>query len=380
MLICRHELGASPVSEEHHRAIDRALILWATYNRHSALLHVVAASMELIEKYHPALFNCVLEENNVNLLNRMLKTKSTGPEVYSLCCRAAHFGHLEIIKALSKASIDFNAYGSLLGSANHLPLTEASLASHIKVIDYLLQKGANPNLHTDYFQGALEAAATSGGLKGLQACKLLIDARANVRNTDALLRSYARGNREIMKLLLNAGADVNALYPALPWTLLYVGIWINYRLLLLGANINKQQDGASLYEDKTALLEAFFAIKPDVDIIELLIGAGAEINIGSLEDSGYRLLLEAIRSCDYNLVRILIQEGANPSGRPSLYTTSTPLALAAKEGSFEIMYYLLRNGARVVGFKRIAVRIPAHLANGKDYKGILTKLKQADRL
>lgn len=87
---------------------------------------------------------------------------------------------------------------------------------------------------------------------------------------------------------------------------------------------------------------------------------------------------EAIRSHDFNLVKILIRKGADPSGRPDLYTDDTPLALAADEGWFEIMHYLLSTGAQVINFNRIATRIPDDLRNGEDYEEILTELKEAD--
>ncbi|EXM16537.1 hypothetical protein FOTG_15184 [Fusarium oxysporum f. sp. vasinfectum 25433] len=226
MLICGHELAASPVSEEHHRSIDRGLVLWATHNRHSALLHVLASSTELIEQYQRALLNYVMKESDLNLLHVMLNINIPTWELKSLCCRAAHDGHLEIIKALFEQHVNINGYGSLSKNGHSkvsLPLLEAVENGHIKVVEYLLQKGADPNVQTDLYQSALEPAAELGGLKGLQACRLLIDAGANARNTDALLRSCARGDRDIIKVLLSAGADVNPSYLA-PQTLLSVGI------------------------------------------------------------------------------------------------------------------------------------------------------------
>ncbi|KAF4944301.1 hypothetical protein FGADI_12785 [Fusarium gaditjirri] len=224
MLMCGNELAASPVSEENHRTIDGALVLWATQNRHSALLDVVATSAELIKQYHPVLFDYVLKESNNNfLLHHMLSTKSLDRELNSLCCRAAYNGCLEVVKTLYEAGVDFNTHGGLSGRPPTLPLIEAAVKGHIKVIEYLLQRGANPNMQTHLYQSALEPAAELGGLEGLQVCRLLIDAGANVRNTNALLRSCARGDREIIKLLLSAGADVNASYPAPQWKLPSVG-------------------------------------------------------------------------------------------------------------------------------------------------------------
>ncbi|KAF5682015.1 NACHT domain-containing protein [Fusarium circinatum] len=257
------------------------------------------------------------------------------------CFIAAHDGHLEIIKALSEAGVNINnEYGSISGYPNSLPLIEAVKKGHIKVIEYFLQKGANPNSQNHLRESALVQAARLGASKGLQACRLLIDAGANARDTDALLKSCARGDKDIIRLLLSAGADVNASYPVQLW-------------------IIPPYDCTLVYQGTTALLESFSVRQPEVDITELLIGAGAKINIGSSEDSGYRLLREAITSLNINLVKILIREGADPSGRPRLDASDTPLALAASGSLFEIMHYLLDNGARVIDFKGIVPHLTA---------------------
>ncbi|QGI71339.1 hypothetical protein CEK26_003676 [Fusarium fujikuroi] len=356
MLMHGHELAASPVSEEHHRTIDGATVLWATHERHFALLYVVVMSTELSEQHEPALVNYVLKENDTDLLHRMLKW---GLSLNSLCCGAARNGRLEIIKTLFEAGVDINNGSFVKGPKGWLesvPLTEAIEQGQVKVMEYLLQKGANPDSTRSLFSSSspLELAAELGGSKGLQACRVLADAGANTKNTKALLISCARGDKEIIRLLLNAGADVNVSYPAPESKLLSKnGLW------------------------NTALLEAFTVPKPEADIIEVLIQAAGKRNIGRLPDSGYRLLRESIRSGDCNLVKILIREGADPSGRPDFFH-DTPLMLAADEGLFEIMHYLLDNGARAGDFNGITARIPAYLKEGKDYEELLTKLKQAD--
>ncbi|KAF5534767.1 NACHT domain-containing protein [Fusarium napiforme] len=224
MLISGHELAASPVSKEHHRTIDEALVLWATQNRHSALLQVVATSTELIEEYHPVLFDYLLEESDVNILNRVLSSKECGQALNSLCCRAAHDGRLETIKALCEAGASINGRGSFPDWHDSLPLIEATETGHIEIMGYLLRNGADPNLKNNKNRSALESAASLRGLKGPQGCRLLIEAGADVKNTQALLLSSAQGRREIIKLLLDAGADVNASYTARKWELRSVGV------------------------------------------------------------------------------------------------------------------------------------------------------------
>ncbi|KAF5987680.1 hypothetical protein FBULB1_1837 [Fusarium bulbicola] len=360
MVMCGHELAASPVSEEHHRTSDEALVLWATYNRHSALLHIIATSMGLREKYEKTVFDYVIQEGDVNLLHRILNADRWNFKLTLLFCRAVRSGRLELVKTIFETGVSSGGHEGLSYYSPSEYLTEATVHGHINVMEYLIQKGADPNSVSKFHSSPLELAAKLGGSEGLQACRLLFDAGATMRNTNALLISCARGDGGIIKFLLSAGADINASYPTPPWTL-------------------PSNDGTFVYQDNTALLQAFSVQEPEVDIIDILIGAGAKINIGSSEDSGYRLLRLAIRGHDCNLVKILIREGADPSGRRGLYAADTPLGLAADDGLFQIMRYLLDKGARVVGFKRIAAIIPSDVRNGKDYEEVLAALKQADQ-
>ncbi|CZR49525.1 uncharacterized protein FPRO_15884 [Fusarium proliferatum ET1] len=215
MLMCGHELSSSPVYEEHHRTIDEALVLWAIQNRHFALLHVVAMSTELFEQYHPTLVKYILNETDATLLHRMLNVKGW-LVLKPLGALAACDGRLDIIKKLFEAGLNTTEDSEKPLIPHYLRC--AVEQGHIEVIEYLLQQGVDPNFMPGSYRSVLEIAAELGGLKGIQACRLLIDAGANVGNTNALLRPCARGDREIIKLLLDAGVDVNASFAVPHWT------------------------------------------------------------------------------------------------------------------------------------------------------------------
>ncbi|KAF9772059.1 hypothetical protein IL306_010259, partial [Fusarium sp. DS 682] len=340
MLINGHELAASPVSEEHHQAVDDALVLWATCTGHLSLLHVVATSRELLDQFHPTMFDYVFEENNTDLLYHMLNTKEWGSMLNPLCCSAARKGLLEIVMVLVEAGVEINSPYSIL-DVHNLPLTaplmEAVDAGHINVLEYLLQKGADPNSPTLVYRNALEPAATLGGSKGIQACKILIKAGADpkagitsIRDYNALQRACKRGEWEIVKLLLDAGADVNVSPmvgnsdTALELSIESEDIQVINLVLSYGADVNAQS-----FQGTTALLAACSLEKPRLDIVELLIRAGAKVNPEGSIYEGRKLLQEAIRSRNCDLVKLLIKEGANLNRGWGLDRDAIPLALAA---------------------------------------------------
>lgn len=100
--------------------------------------------------------------------------------------------------------VDYNLphQGSILANTAWFGKTEA--------VRLLLQRGANPETFggIDCTQNALAAGA--GGWHGNRAIvELLVDAGAKVRGSGALLRAAQMGRVDVVKSLLERGADVN---------------------------------------------------------------------------------------------------------------------------------------------------------------------------
>lgn len=141
---------------------------------------------------------------------------------------------------------------------NEPPLIQAVEAGDLKKAQKLISKGANVNQTDDVGSPALAIAA---GRRDEKMTKLLLEAGADVNarsaplNDTALARAAQDSNRETVRILLAAGAHVD------------------------------DRDGAGW----TPLFNA--ALKGDLEIVEALLSAGADVNARS--SSGWTALKEA---------------------------------------------------------------------------------------
>jgi ankyrin repeat protein len=147
---------------------------------------------------------------------------------------------------------------------------------------------------------------------------------------------------DMVKLLLNAGAEVNAADENRRTPLFVASRWCNsdvVKLLLrAGANVN-----AADFDGETPLQHAC-ANNHDAngDTVKLLLGAGAKVDGGS---AAPRLLFPV---CGYgrgDLLRLLVEAGANVNAADS--AGYTPLWVAAKNGNAGTVKMLLEAGANV---------------------------------
>lgn len=164
------------------------------------------------------------------------------------------------------------------------PLIKAAANGHIEVVKLLLEQGADVNRHNEGGETPLHYAARNGHV-------------------------------EVMEILLDHGADVTAKGTGcgtpLQWAARSGQIKAAELLLAHDADVN--QKGT---DEHTALTDA--VRNGHVDMVKFLLSRGAEVNTRA--SYGCTPLYEAYRANNIEIGRILLEHGADPdlecNGRP----------------------------------------------------------------
>jgi len=242
--------------------------------------------------------------------------------------RAAQEGDLELARSLLAEGQSQYRRDSALRTAIR--------AGHRDVTELLISHGA---------RYALAIAAEEGDIE-LVKYLLIRGQEANLR--DSALHVAARaGHKEIVALLLSDGADVNAVrWGNLTPLIFAVTAGYDFRALSGFTNFpfSPTSSRVTTTERSAATPEAY------VDIIGLLVGHGADVNLPE-KRRGFVPLHYAIFGGDMKIVEALLDHGAEvnpvpkPAHLPSRYVT--PLHLAAHRGDLGMCELLIGRGAEV---------------------------------
>lgn len=253
-------------------------------------------------------------------------SEKTKEDLWFEAVRYAEPGNIEYyerVKFFLDEGIDVNA----LDSGGATALYTAVGNKNVKVVKLLLDSGANPNgiqleNNDEFFKNS-----------GKDPIKLLTKA-INPRWIP-LTTACANGNMEIVKLLLDKGADVN-LEEKKGWNPIVYAV-VNQRvdvvklLLESGANTHGKnmglQKGAG-YNSNVALLKALIENGADVnaivdnytplmeaahrgcvDVVKLLVSSGADVNLKNA--FGYTALMVAAGSGNREIVKVILDSGAD---------------------------------------------------------------------
>ncbi|KAH9495812.1 hypothetical protein Btru_013366 [Bulinus truncatus] len=257
----------------------------------------------------------------LRLLSHQVSISDLDPEVLLAAVSASNY---KAVKFLTDKGMDVNAAGQ-----------SALLQSKDKKINNLLiKKGATVN----NFSELLSEDNDDDDFDNSKAemIKLLIKMGHQVKDKDSLINATHRNTPHIVQILLKAGADPDVMTPT-GETALMIAAQHNYTeimdlLLKNGAWVDKQaQDGFS------ALMYA--AMNSCQDAVQVLLGRRANVNLES--DKGDTALL---LTTDVDIVKLLVDAGAevNVKNKAGL----TPLQFSKETERLSLQQVLESLGAK----------------------------------
>ena len=183
---------------------------------------------------------------------------------------ACEEGDIDFVKTLLESGIDVNG----IGSEGYTPLMIATNNEEHKIIEYLLNQGADVNKAFKGWTALLEAADEGAieSMKHLLKAGAEVDYYWNQGSPTAISMAASEGKLECLKLLLEYGADKNGIGNSIPP--LHIAAEENQEEIvdyLISQNININKKDAS---GRTALMYA--ASEGNSNIVKKLVSAGAQ--------------------------------------------------------------------------------------------------------
>jgi ankyrin repeat protein len=218
---------------------------------------------------------------------------------------AAGLGHERVVQILLEKGAEVNAQGGEYGNA----LQAASRYGHEKVVQILLEKGAEVNAQGGGYGNALQAASGYGHEKVVQ---ILLEKGAEVNAqgggySNALQAASGSGHEKVVQILLEKGAEVNAQG---------------------GGYGNALQAASGNGHEK---------------VVQILLEKGAEVNA---QGGGYGNALQAASRYGHEkVVQILLEKGAEVNAQGGWYGNA--LQAASRYGHEKVVQLLLEKGVEV---------------------------------
>jgi ankyrin repeat protein len=327
-LLCTAAASAAAASADEPRKPDGSTpLMWATFEgdaEEAARLLKEGADVKATNSYGVNALHLAADTANTELIRLLLKAgadpESPNADGETALHVVARSGDVDAAKLLLKAGANVDAVEQFGGQT---PLMWAAARRHPQMVELLLSKGANVNARSsvrDYKRVATAESRAAprdrGGFTPLmyaargncgECVEVLLKHKADVNLSDPsfvvpLSIAMMNSNWDIAKRLVEAGADVNQ------WDMngnspLHVAI----------ANMSSAGNRNPLDQDKPNKTSAR-------DLIQMLVDRGANPNqqlywgagFGASADRGMTPFLEACATGDIELVKLLLEHGANP--------------------------------------------------------------------
>ncbi|KAG8752573.1 hypothetical protein FRC14_006936 [Serendipita sp. 396] len=285
----------------------------------------------------------------MELLKRGATVNVTAGKWGTALAIASRKGDEDMFHELLRRGADSNLTYGLYGN----PLQAAIGGQYYNLANELLDRGVDPSIRAAYGT-ALVAAAGYGKAGQLELVKRLISLGVDIEAANqtqsedssddthitALQHAAYTGNESVARLLLEAGANINAHEGTYGYALQVAAMEGNYSMVvfLLERGVNLNSVGGKF---GTALQAATY--KAHNSVIDYLLQNGADVNA---EGGRYGSPLQAAcRLGDLRNIRLFLERGANINSNTGYY--GSPLQAAVKRGMYDIVMLLLEQGADI---------------------------------
>ncbi|WP_264336309.1 MULTISPECIES: ankyrin repeat domain-containing protein [unclassified Wolbachia] len=261
---------------------------------------------------------------------------------------AIQSGNTEVAKYLIDHGANLNVHDNYYQKTNtkyvyyKTPLHYAIESGNIEIAKYLIDRGANPNIQDAYSKTPLYSAIYSGNT---EIVNYLLDHNADPNSksyyTFPLLAAIKLGHAEIVKSLVEHGADLGIKNTSAQ-TLLHYAIELKHTEIakyLIDRGIDV--DTRDISSGKSPL--HFAMHMKNMEVVKYLIEHNADIDI---QDSyGLTPLHLAVDLGNKEIIEHLVEKGANVNVQDN--DGWTPLVHAVRHGKLDTIEYLIKNKADV---------------------------------
>lgn len=284
---------------------------------------------------------------------------------------AASKGCLETVQCLLRCGADINRKNE----KGQAPLYPAAYDSHADVVEYLIDSGADVTVKTNAGWGILHCAYNSADVTEIALSKTNLDVNMPSPSGTALILASRYGCPEVVEVLLRHGADLEATEShsgshALYYAILGRNLAIVRMLLEAGADINSRNNNNNNTPIQVAV---YYAKGTDDEFVQLLLEYHPELNL--YDNDGDTALNLVIDKTPVACIRRLINAGADPT---ILNTRGkSPLSTAIEVHNLPVVEYLVaKYGVKLINLSHGMFQRPLSIACGLagiDYVKLLVR-------
>ncbi|XP_066533673.1 ankyrin repeat and SOCS box protein 2-like [Hoplias malabaricus] len=271
-----HQLSCSTINRDsHNHYFSKEKDQVVAWTRRNGFLQVTVESAKNLDPFLSAIWKGDAKALKDIVLLKSRNLTEANKEGWIPLHESAYYGHVECLKILLRAEPQTINSRTV---KNQTPLLLAVGRKHVPCVQYLLERGADPNLANNQWETPLHNACERG-IEELVALLIRFGAttttKSCIQGGTPLHEAVRHKNVQICKMLLQAGAKLTArnIYGIDPlFTAAQCGAAEVLNLLIMkGADVNTQaNDGAS------ALFEA--SKNGHSEVVEILLSRKADVN------------------------------------------------------------------------------------------------------